>query len=271
MRLKQLAHKRIDVLAQKKLSHLQASTLPVEIIKCIDYFRTNLEEDDIINDDIKNQKITHSNKVCMNWKSYVQAENILRFSSRYLGAEYCYVKNQKSGDGIIFIGQVNNIYATQVVFDCLQKIATEIRHIYLQKLNRYKKQSTKEQRVNEYMDEWFDGMKEHLQRGTWYDPWRLYTSSDRKYFADYVKQHFKMWEDTRKLFLLATEILKPLFALIEGTITAEEFRQAKEEGFKTFPKALIKQTGKELCEINSKDLVMDFSVEEDSDLEESMD
>lgn len=73
-----------------------------------------------------------------------------------------------------------------------------------------------------------NGLMEHLQRGT-YDPWTLYTSSDRKYFADYVKQHFKMWEDTRKLFLLATEILKPLFAL--------------EEGFKTFSKALIKQTG----------------------------
>lgn len=157
MRLKHLEHKRIDVLAQKRLSHLQASTLPVEIIKCIDYFRTNLEEDDIISDDIKNHKITHSNKVCMDWKSYMQAENILRFSSRYLGTEYCYVKNKKSGDGIIFIGQGNNIYATQVVFDCLQKIATEIRHIYLQKLNRYKKQSTKDQRVNEYMDEWFDG------------------------------------------------------------------------------------------------------------------
>ena len=207
----------------------------------------------------------------MDWKSYMQAENILRFSSRYLGTEYCYVKNKKSGDGIIFIGQVNNIYATQVVFGCLQKIATEIRQTYLQKLNRYKKQTTKEQRVNEYMDEWFDGVMEHLQRGTWYDPWTLYTSSDRKYFADYVKQHFKMWEDTRKLFLLAMEILKPFFELIDGTITLKEFRQASEEGFKIFPKALIKQTGKALCEINSKDMVMDFSAEEDSDLEESID
>lgn len=221
--------------------------------------------------DLEEQEITHSNKICIDWNSYMQAKDILQFSSSYFGTEYCYITNKKLGDGMIFIGQVNNIYATQIVFDCLEKITTEIRQNYLQKLKHYKKQSTKDQRVDEYMDEWFEGVMEHLKRGTWFDPWTLYTSSDRKYFIDYVKKNFKTYEDIDKLWVVAREVLKPICELIEGTITLKKFNQIRKEVFKKFPKELIKQTGKEFCSINSKDVVMDFSAEEDSDLEDSID
>jgi hypothetical protein len=271
MKIKKLIHKKIDVLAQKSLSHLQAKTSPYEIIDCIDDFRNYLEDDDIISEDLEEQEITHSNKMCMNRQLYRQVEDILKFSVNYFGTEYCYVKNNKSGDGIIFIGQVNNIYATQIVFACFSKIANEIRQNYLMKLKRYKKQRTKEQRANEYMDEWFEGLMEHLKRSTWYDRWTLYTSSDRKYFVDYVKQNFKTYEDIDKLWVIAREVLKPIAELIEGTITLRKFKQIRKEVFKKFPQELIRQTGKELCSINSKDIVMDFSAEEDSDLEDSID
>ena len=222
MKIKKLIHKKIDALAKKSLSHLQAKTSSYEIIDCIDDFRNYLEDEDIISDDLEDQKITHSKKICMNRKLYRQVEDILKFSSSYFGTEYCYVTNNKLGDGIIFIGQVNNIYATQIVFDCLSKIANEIRQNYLIKLKHYKKQTTKEERANEYIDEWFEGLMEHLKRSIWYDPLTLYTSSDRKYFIDYVKKHFKTYEDIDKLRVIAAEVLKPIGELIEGAITLKK-------------------------------------------------
>jgi hypothetical protein len=271
MQIEKLIHKEIDELAQKSLSHLQAKTPPYEIMSCIDYFRRDLKYYDIISEDLEEQEITHSNKICIDWNSYMQAKDILQFSSSYFGTEYCYVTNKKSGEGMIFIGQVNNIYATQVLFTCLSKIANEIRQNYLQKLKHYKKQSTKEQRVDEYIYEWFEGVMEHLKRGTCFDPWTLYTSSDRQYFVDYVKKNFKTYENIEKLCVVALEVLKPIGELIEGTITLKKFSQIKEEVFKKFPKELSKQRDKEFCSINSKDVVMDFSAEENSDLEDSID
>jgi hypothetical protein len=87
----------------------------------------------------------------------------------------------------------------------------------------------------------------------------------------YKSQNFKTYEDIDKLWVIAREVLKPIAELIEGTITLRKFKQIRKEVFKKFPQELIRQTGKELCSINSKDIVMDFSAEEDSDLEDSID
>ena len=243
----------IDAFAEKRLSHLQAKTLPFEIIGCIDDFRSDLANHNIIIDEIEDKEITHSAKMLMELKQYFQANNMIQFSSIYFGTENFYVTNHKSGNGIIFVGNFNNIYATQIVFDCLRKIATGIRQKYMTKLKSYKMQSTKDKHTDEYMDEWFENLIEKVSYYAWYD------APYRKYFSDYVKKHFKTSEDEHKIMLRAIEIIKPIYdTKYDGSITWGEF---KKEVFKTFPEKLINQTIKELDEIKTQDIVVIFSSE----------
>ena len=76
MQIKKHIHKEIDELAQKSLSHLQSKTPPYEIMRCIDYFRRDLKYYNIISEDLEEQKITHSNKICMDWTLYMQAKAV---------------------------------------------------------------------------------------------------------------------------------------------------------------------------------------------------
>ena len=251
-----LFQKKIDAFAQKRLSHLQAKTFPFEIINCIADFRTDLADHNIIINEIEDKKVMHSKKIFMDLNLYFQVKNMIQFSSKYFGAEYCYVKNHKLGSGIIFIGDVNNIYATQILFDCLRKIATEIRQTYIKRLKHYKKQSTKDKQTDEYMDEWFESLIENVNHDAWYD------TSCCEYFSDYVRKHFKTFEDERKMILRAIEIIKPIYDINDEFITWEEF---KKEVFKTFPEKLIKQTIKEFDEIRTQDIVIIFSAEESID------
>ena len=263
MKIRNNVQKKIDTIAQKRLSHLQAKTFPFEIINCIDDFRTGLADHNIIIDEIEDKEITHSEKIPMDLNSYFKTKNMIQFSAICFGAEYCYVRNNKSGEGIIFIGHVNNIYATKILFDCLRKIATEIRQTYMTKLKHYKKQSTKDQRADEYMDEWFEGLIENVHYNAWYDP------SCREYFSDYVKKHFKIFKDECKIMLRAMEIIKPIYDIKDESITTwGEFK--KEVLFKTFPEKLINKTIQELHEMQTQNVVMIFSAEEGSE-EESID
>jgi hypothetical protein len=254
MKINKHIQKKIDLYAQKRLHHLQAKTFPFEIINCIIDFRTDLANNNIIIEDFEDKEITHIPKIPIDPDLYFQTKNIIQFSSMYLGTEYCYVQNNESHiNGIIFIGHINNIYATQILFDCLRKIATEIRQTYMTKLKRYKKQSTKDERADEYINEWFDGLIENVRYNSWYD------SSDRKCFSDYVKKHFKMMDDVVYFMLRILEIIKPVLDVKDKTITWGEF---KKELSKSFPEEDINEKIKEFKDIRKKDLVINFSVEE---------
>ncbi len=246
MQVKKNIQKKIDLYAQKRLSHLKARTFPFEIINCIDDFKGDLSDNNIIIEDIEDKQITHSSKISMDLDPYLQIKNILEFVSLYLGTEYCYVKNNMSGDGVIFIGHINNIYATQVLFDCIKKIALEIRQIYINKLKPYKKESTKNKRADEYMHEWFEELIENHKNNIWYDP------SSRKYFSDYVEKNFKIIKDERQIMLRAIEIIQSIYNKNDGSISFGKM-------FKTFSKKYVKETLDELNEFRLKDIVITFS------------
>lgn len=263
MKIKKDVQKKIDTFAQKRLSHLQAKTFPFEITGCIDDFRRDLANCDIITDEIEDQELTHSEKILMELNPYFRAKEIIRFSSAYFGTEHRYVKNCNSNNGVIYIGHVNNIYAAQIVVDCLTKIASEIREAYMAKLKRYKKQSTKDERADEYVDEWFEELTEKVRYSAWYD------TSYRGYFSDYVKKHFKTYEDERKIMLRAIEIIMPIYD-IKPDISLT-WGEVKKEIFKIYPEKLIKQTIKELDEIQRKDIVLSaFDNWGDEDDEDNM-
>ena len=250
MDLPQPIHKKIDATAQKQLAHLQAKTLPFEIMGCIEDFRNELANQQIISDEVGAEGLTHSKKIPMELTSYFQSKDIIKFSCAYFGTEHCYVTNHQSGSGIVFIGHVNNIYASNQVLDCLINIATEIRGTYLKKLTRYKKQSTKEERADEYMSEWFHDLTEEARYYTWYD------ACSHDDFKAYVKKNFRTSEEERELMLRAIEIIKPIYETEpDPTMTWGEF---KKEVFKTFPEKLVRETAKEMDEMRSQDVVVLF-------------
>jgi len=267
MKIKKDIQKKIDAFAQKRLFHLRANTFPFEIIGSIDDFRRDLVSHDIIIDEIEDEELTHSEKKPMELNPYFLAKKMIRFSSAYFGTEHRYVTNHKASNGVIFIGHVNNIYATQVTFDCLSKIAAEIREAYMAKLKRYKKQSTRDERADEYMDEWFEDLTAEVRYYAWYD------ASCREYFSEYVKKHFKTSEDERKIMLRVIEIIKPIYnTKTDPNLTWGEF---KKEIFKTFPEELIQQSTKDLDEIQTQDIVVIFPsekwIEEDDEEKDDSD
>lgn len=261
MKIKNDIQKKIDEFEQKRLSHLQAKTFPFEIIGCIEDFRNDLSNHHIITDEIEDEELTHSEKILMELKSYFQSKEIIKFSSAYFGTEHRYVTNHTLGDGIIFIGPVNNIYAAQIVLNRLEKIAAEIREAYVVKLKRYKKQNTKDERADEYMDQWFEDLIAKVRYYTWYD------ASYRECFADYIRKNFKTSEDKRKLMLRTIEIIKPLYdTKSDSSLTWGEF---KKEVFKIFPEKLINQTINELDEMQTQDIVVLFA--SDNGIDENYD
>ena len=261
MKISQHVKKKINAFAQKSLSKIHAKTMHSTIIGCINNFRRDLFDNDIIIDEIDDSKITHSEKIQIKVKPYFKARNMIKFSSMCFDTEYCYVKNYSAGEGVIFIGHANNIYATQLVFDCFKKIAIELRQAYMPKLKHYKKQSTKDKHADEYIDDWFENLVGEICHHTWYD------TPYSKYFLDYVQKHFKTSADERKILLRATEIIKPIYYIEDGSNrTWGEF--LKKEIYPKFPKELIKQTMKELDELQTQDVVMFFSadnIDEDDD------
>ena len=123
MKIKKNIQKKIDEYAQKRLSRLHANTFAFEIRGCIQDFRNDLSSSGIIADDFEEDELTHSKKLLLEHKQYFQyPRDIALFAAGYLGAQHVYVTNNKTGEGIIFIGVANNIYAARKVFDCLMKI-----------------------------------------------------------------------------------------------------------------------------------------------------
>ena len=205
MKIQGNTKKKIDEVAEKRLSHLHPDTFPFEIVGCLYDFKNDLSNRDILTDEFEKSELTHSEKRVIDLEVYLQyLRDIARFTSRYFGTEHAYVSNKKTHDGIIFIGHPNHVYATCIAFEYLTKIADSIRENYLGTLKRYKKQSTKDELVEDHLSEWLESLTE-IARYEWY------SASKHRAFSDYIKKHFKTSEDKSEVMLHAIEIIKPIY------------------------------------------------------------
>ncbi len=250
MKIENEVQEKIDKVAKKRISHLHINTFSFEIKGSIHAFRDELSTYNLIIEDLDEVEFTHSEKIPMESDIYFQLRDIAKFIAAYFSSEHRYVTNQKHGDGIIFIGHVNNIYAAQIAFHCLAKIVLDTREVYMSKLKRYKKQSTKDEHADDYMDEWLDDLIGSDRYNDWNDP------DYHEDFEEYVKNNFKTSEDKNNILRRAIDITKPMFnPKLDESLTWGEF---KKELFKIFPEELINQSARDLEEIQTKDIVMLF-------------
>ena len=105
------------------------------------------------------------------------------------------------------------------VFECLENIASNIYTSYFQKLKRYKKQETKEDKARDHMDDWLDDLKYFACEPRFFD------ISDEELFGPYAKQHFKTAGQEHEACQNVAKLLKPIInTMKEDSISIGELR-----------------------------------------------
>ena len=229
------------------------------IMQCIRQFRKDLLNDGFISyeDDINEEKITCSDKLSFEPKHYIQYPNYLaQFVCRFFSATHIFVTNRGASAGIIFIGEQNNLYATQLIFEWLEKIATPLYNTYFQKLKRYKKQETKENKTRDYIRNWLDELSEFYLYKTWFD-------LDTAIFRRYIKKHFKTIEDERIALLKMTKLLQPVIESMKtDPINLVELR---DKTYEFYPRSKVIKIMTEVDSLSERDLVLFFGDDDDED------
>lgn len=244
---------------KKNFSEFTITSHSHQIMQCICQFRKELFNDGFISyeDDINAEKITCSDKLSFEPKHYLQYPNYLaQFVCRFFSTTHIFVTNRSSSDGVIFIGEQNNLYATQLVFEWLENIATPIYNIYFQKLNRYKKQETKENKARHYIRNWLDELSEFYLYRTWFD-------LDTALFRGYIKKHFKTIEDERIALFNVKKLLQPVIKSMKNDqINLVEFA---EKTYEFYPKEQVIKIMTEFDKLSEMDLVLFFGDDDDED------
>lgn len=246
---KKVTREKINTVAERRLAHLNVNTLPFEIIGSIDDFRRSLREYNILSDELDDTNIVHSEKISIDLDRYFQyIKEIAVFSANYLGTYSVYVTNKKTNDdGVMFVGEYNNICAAQVVFECLMKIATVARDNYYATLKRYKKKSTKDQHTDDYMYDWLDFLLKDVRRLYLYDQY------ERDLLLDYIKNNFTTSIEQGKTMYQAAHMIKSLLEHKEKeNITLSAFN---EKYFKEFPENNIDLVLEKLKLLQDKDII----------------
>lgn len=255
--------KEIDAIAQKRLSPLYPEAAPFQISCCITSFRTKLSSQNLIADYIEDEgEIMHSGKIVMDMDTYFQYPfELSKFVANYMGTKPIYVINRATNeDGLIFVGQASNVYATQVLFDALVKMGAVIRAQYMEKLKRYKKQSTKDDKADDYMSDWLDSLTEDGYYSRWLD------FQDDDMLSNYIRQNFKTTEDERQVLLAGYEMIQELHHIISND--PDGLVDCREVLFKKYPKEMAENTSALLTALQTQDLVLvspDYDSEEDEE------
>ena len=237
---------------QKNFSDITNDSDNHVIMRCLNQFKEELLNKDVISYEIEDDEITHSDKVQFDLKLYHQyPQDLARFVSSQFGTAHAFVCNRESFDGIIFVGQQNNIYATRLVFEYFEKIASNIYTDYFQKLKRYKKQETKEDKARDHMEDWLDDLKYFACEA------RFFEVSDEELFGPYAKQHFKTTGQEHKAWHNVAKLLEPIIKnMKEDSISFGELRDRIN---KHHPEDMVNKVMQEANDLNEKDLILSFN------------
>ena len=247
--------KKIEQLAKENLSSLDKYSHTVQINLKISVFKEQLEREGIIEDDPDDDTVTQTEMIPMEWKDYSHVqESAAWLSCNTFDTVHCYVLGKNKIDGVIFIGFEKNIYASKVLFSYLSKLALDLRAEYIKSLKRVKKDSTKEDRADDYMSDWTQELLGRYNFEEWYEV----TYSDE--ILLYVKQNFKTVEERDALLIQAAEVVRPF---VDDSISdSSTLGEVRKKLFKKFPREKICQIVKELQESQEKDLILSFPYKE---------
>ena len=237
---------------QKSFSDITQDSNNHFIMRCLNHFKRDLLNNDFISYEIEDDEITHSDKIKFELKLYHQyPQDLARFVSSQFGTAHAFVCNRESFDGIIFVGQQNNLYATRLVFECLEHIASNIYTSYFQKLKRYKKQETKEGKARDHMEDWLDDLNCFACETRFFD------ISDEELFGSYAKQHFKTTGQEREALRNVAKLLQPIInTMKEDSIS---FGELRDKINKHHPDDKVNKVMQEVNDFNNEDLILSFN------------
>lgn len=236
---------------KKNLSNVKQDLSSYFIMKCMTQFKRELLDNDIISYEIEDDEITHSEKIQLNLNHYFQyPKDLARFVSSQFGTVHAFVCNRESYDGIIFIGQQNNLHATFLVYEFLEKIASNIYNTYFNKLKRYKKQETKEDKARDHMDDWLEDLKYHAYETRFFD------ISNEELFAPYAKQHFKTTGDERIALQSLVKLMQPIIENMKEKSVS--FGELRDRLYALYPEDEIIHVMEEVNDFKNKELILSF-------------
>lgn len=250
MALHSISQKQIDHIAQETLSPIDQFNLPFQILRAAHFFKTAVEQAGLYSEDDQ-QSLTHSEKYRLDSQEFTRIKEMLALSADLFDTAFCCVTNKNTGDGVIFIGNANHVYASRCLFACLSRIVLAVRDNYLPKVAHYKKESTREDKVNEYMDAWLDqtfGEDRYCRRRGDYDAEQV---------ADYIREHFSTTEEQQGWLKLMSDVLEPLNCPTrkEKGLSVSEIRDVIQN---KFPNQTIEQTVQDLNNFRNNDMVVLF-------------
>jgi hypothetical protein len=254
---------RINDIFKIHFNSINQDSRPYEISECLENFRRELYRIDAISYEIDDDEITYSKKIPMELKFYfIYPDDLAKFIAGFFGTTHFFVLNRKNTDGIIFIGQENNILATQLVFEYLAKIADDNYNAYMATLKRYKKQESKDDKAREHMNDWLENIIYQCYDKRWFD------ASDKILFDDYVKQNFKTVDDERAALRDMAEMISPVFNSIKNE--SATLGEVREELFKLYPEDKIHETMEKVDAFSGQDLILSCNdyFDDDDDLED---
>ena len=137
------------------------------------------------------------------------------------------------------------------MFEYLEHIASNIYTSYFQKLKRYKKQETKEDKARDHMEDWLDDLKYFACESRFFD------ISDEEFFGPYAKQHFKTIGQEHEAWQNVAKLLKPIInTMKEDSITFGELRDRIN---KHHPKDKVIKVMQEANDFNDRDLILSIN------------
>lgn len=197
--------KAIATAEDKYLLPINQNDYPFRIMAAADDFKRTLYDNNILSEEDDEGPVKHTSIIPLTLDDYYEVKEVACWlCADFFDAVYCYVVDKNDNSGVIFVGFEKEIAAATTLFTHLSKIMLATRKQYISTLKRFKKQSSKEERADEHMDEWIESF---LGRNR-YDEY--YEIAYAEEFLAHTKKHFYTAQEQNKLLLQAMEILNPV-------------------------------------------------------------
>lgn len=259
----------IEQVAQEYLAPLDENNHPMQIQWKVQKFRDTIFNSDIIDECNDFDNIMHTETVPMKLDHFHQTQDMAWWSAYIFDATFFYVsekndelsnsnavKTVSSPSGVIFLGFEKRVDAAKILYSYLFNIALNVRNAYIASLKRFKKQSSKDERADEYMEEWYNILLNRDWRdGEWYD------TSYANEFLKYTKKHFVTFDEKCKIAVQAAKILKPFLdnslreKLRDRSVTWESL---KKEYLDQIPFDKVDRIFKRLDKIKKQETIISF-------------
>jgi hypothetical protein len=214
--------KQIEKHAVEYLHDLDAGKPPFIIGRTISFFECSLSKKGLLEDDME---VTHSEKLLVpgEWISNIISLAV-RIAKVYETKHIELINNKEKKYYFAFVGGKSDVHACYVSLKKLLQIAKDVRQEFIHSRNKRMKPENKENRADEFMDEWIENMGANIRS----------TALTRDNYDDlnkYIAENFHTTKELEDYELTTINFLKILFESDEKTATVGDIRELYNEKY----------------------------------------